>query len=172
MLTWWGSSLRSTVKLRYWRERAKSGDGVRASVVHTTSVAGFAGNYGQAAYSAAKAAVLGLSRVVSLEGAAYGVRSNAISPSASTRMGGEQELPGLRPSAVSPLVSWLATENCPADGQIFHCMNGRLAVVSAPRAVEVFTSAEPWTLAQLDTLLRPALLSPPAITEFLGEEFG
>jgi NAD(P)-dependent dehydrogenase (short-subunit alcohol dehydrogenase family) len=68
--------------LAYWRDRAKAGHEVKASVIHTTSVAAFAGNLGQANYSAAKIAVLALSRVVSLEAGKYGVRSNAVSPSA------------------------------------------------------------------------------------------
>jgi len=72
--------------LAYWRDRAKGGHEVKASVIHTTSVAAFAGSLGQANYSAAKAAVLALSRVVSLEAGRYGVRSNAVSPSARTRI--------------------------------------------------------------------------------------
>jgi NAD(P)-dependent dehydrogenase (short-subunit alcohol dehydrogenase family) len=38
------------------------------------------GNFGQANYSAAKAGIVGLARTVALEGAAYGVTSNVVSP--------------------------------------------------------------------------------------------
>ena len=37
-----------------WRVPAKAGQRVAASVIHTTSVAGFIGNFGQAKHSAAK----------------------------------------------------------------------------------------------------------------------
>ena len=58
--------------MAYWRAQAKAGHPLAASVVHTTSIAAFAGNFGQANYTAAKSAVLGLSRVVALEGAKIG----------------------------------------------------------------------------------------------------
>src|SRR5262249_42603142 len=64
--------------MSHWRERSKAGEDVRASLVHTTSVAGFVGNFGQANYSAAKAGIVALSQVAALEGRNYGVRSNAI----------------------------------------------------------------------------------------------
>src|SRR5262249_10844196 len=69
----------------YWRDRSKAGHEVKASVIHTTSVAAFAGNFGQANYTAAKLGIIGLSRVTALEGQRYGIRSNAVSPSARTR---------------------------------------------------------------------------------------
>ena len=71
----------------YWRSRSKAGREVRAAIVHTTSIAAFGGNFGQANYTAAKSAIIGLSRVAALEGARYGIRSNAVSPSARTRLG-------------------------------------------------------------------------------------
>ena len=72
--------------LAYWRDQAKAGAKVAASVVHTTSLAGLVGSFGQANYASAKLGVVGLSRVVAMEGAKYGVRSNAVSPSARTRI--------------------------------------------------------------------------------------
>src|SRR5262249_42891743 len=54
--------------LAYWRRRAHElGSPVRASVIHTSSLSGLIGNFGQANYSAAKLGVLALSRVASLE---------------------------------------------------------------------------------------------------------
>lgn len=49
-------------------------------VIHLGSVAGSLGAAGQAAYSAAKAALEGLSRSVALEAAASGVTSNLVEP--------------------------------------------------------------------------------------------
>ncbi len=48
--------------------------------VLTTSSAGLYGNYGQAAYSAAKSAVIGMVRALAIEGRRHGVGINAIAP--------------------------------------------------------------------------------------------
>lgn len=167
--------------LAYWRDCAKSGEPLRASVIHTTSVAGFAGNFGQANYSAAKSAVLGLSQVVALEGAKYGVRSNAVSPSARTRItaasnaglqgntrmvGGRDELD---PTHVSPLIGWLAEETCPASAQVFHVYGGRLLVIGMPRAVHDIRTENLWTAAAIEKQLSDTLLRSPTLDEFLPE---
>src|SRR5499427_5817377 len=55
-------------------------------IVVTTSGSGTVGNFGQSNYGAAKMAVNGLINVLRLEGAKYNILSNAISPSANTRM--------------------------------------------------------------------------------------
>ena len=54
--------------------------------VHFTSTSGLVGNFGQANYSAAKMGIVGLSRSIALDMAAFNVRSNCISPFAWTRM--------------------------------------------------------------------------------------
>jgi len=59
------------------------GEGV---YVHFTSTSGLIGNIGQANYAAAKLGVMGLSRIVAMEGQAKNVRSNVIAPFAWTRM--------------------------------------------------------------------------------------
>jgi len=167
--------------LAYWRDRSKAGQAVKASIVHTTSIAAFAGSFGQANYSAAKLAIVGLSRVAALEGAKYGVRSNAVSPSARTRIG--METPGadqafrppddsqafdrLDPANVSPLVAWLAQADCPATAQVFHIYGNRLIVISMPSIVHDLRTNGRWTLEALDRELPRRLLTPPAITDFL-----
>jgi 3-oxoacyl-[acyl-carrier protein] reductase len=55
-------------------------------VVNVTSCVGEHGNVGQAAYSAAKAGVVGLTKTTAKELARFGVTVNAISPMAQTRM--------------------------------------------------------------------------------------
>ncbi|GAA3124908.1 SDR family NAD(P)-dependent oxidoreductase [Streptosporangium carneum] len=162
--------------LAHWRRRA--GEGVRpdASVIHTTSVAAFTGNVGQANYGAAKMAMLALSRCVSLEAGRHGVRSNAISPGARTRitegMGTAEVAEGAfdpaDPANVSPLVAWLAQAGCPADGQVFHCSGEEILVVDMPRAVARLRTEGRWTLADLDRRLPDALRTPPALDDFLG----
>lgn len=162
--------------LAHWRRRAKGGEVADASVVHTTSVAGFAGNVGQANYAAAKLAVLALSRCVSLEGGRYGVRSNAVSPGARTRITAGMDdvaapaegFDAAAPENVSPLICWLASADCPADGQVFHCSGSEVAVVSMPRVTSRVRTEGRWTVEALAGELPGRLLTPPGIDHFLG----
>ncbi len=55
-------------------------DGERGLIVHTSSVAAFEGQVGQAAYSATKAGVVGMVLPLAREFAAFGVRVMAIAP--------------------------------------------------------------------------------------------
>jgi NAD(P)-dependent dehydrogenase (short-subunit alcohol dehydrogenase family) len=167
--------------MAYWRDRSNAGAAVKASIGNTTSNAAFAGSFGQANYSAAKMAIVGLSRVAALEGAKYGVRSNAVSPSARTRIG--METPGadqgfgapadpdafdrLDPANVSPLIAWLAQADCPATAQVFHTYGDRLIVVAMPSIVHDLRTEGRWTLEALDRELPGRLLTPPAIEDFL-----
>ena len=65
-----------------------------------TSTAGLEGSPGQPNYAAAKEGIVGLTRSTALAMARYGVRCNAISPTADTRM--TQRLPGdLRAAATA-----------------------------------------------------------------------
>jgi NAD(P)-dependent dehydrogenase (short-subunit alcohol dehydrogenase family) len=167
--------------MAHWRSRAKRGEEVRASVIHTTSVAGFCGSFGQANYSAAKAAVLGLSKVVALEGEAYGVRSNAVSPSARTRFtmsmkGSEERLRPpedashfdfYAPENVSPLIAWLAEADCPANGQAFHCAGNRIFVVAIPAIAHLVETDGRWTAEKLDEELPERLVPAVPIDAFL-----
>jgi NAD(P)-dependent dehydrogenase (short-subunit alcohol dehydrogenase family) len=50
------------------------------AIVNTASIAGMVGTAGQAAYATAKAGVVMLTRCMALDGAAAGVRVNAVSP--------------------------------------------------------------------------------------------
>src|SRR3982751_4914843 len=69
----------------YWREQAKAGKEVKASVISTSSTSGLLGNPGQTNYGAAKAGIASFSIIVAQEVARYGVRSNCIAPAARTR---------------------------------------------------------------------------------------
>jgi NAD(P)-dependent dehydrogenase (short-subunit alcohol dehydrogenase family) len=55
-------------------------DGERGVLIHTSSVAAFEGQIGQAAYSATKAAVMGMTLPIAREFAAFGIRCMAIAP--------------------------------------------------------------------------------------------
>jgi NAD(P)-dependent dehydrogenase (short-subunit alcohol dehydrogenase family) len=101
-------------------------------IVSTSSASGLFGNFGQANYGAAKAGIAGLTRVIAIEGAAYGVRANAIAPLAATRM--TQGILGelaerVAPETVSPVVAYLAHEHCAVTGQIYSVAAGRVAKI-------------------------------------------
>ncbi|WP_283139238.1 SDR family NAD(P)-dependent oxidoreductase [Rhizohabitans arisaemae] len=163
--------------LAYWRKRAADGPIVDSSVVHTTSVAAFAGNVGQANYGSAKMAMLALSRCVSLEAGRYGVRSNAVSPGARTRITSGLAVPEVAdgefdaadPGNVSPLIAWLARADCPADGQVFHASGEEILVVDMPRVAARLRTDGRWTQDALDRTLPDRLTVPPGLTDFFGE---
>ena len=99
-------------------------------IVNTSSASGLFGNFGQANYGAAKAGLAGLTRVLALEGEENGITVNAIAPIALTRMtqGILGELaPKVSPESVSPLVAYLASEECTVNGNIYSVAGGRVA---------------------------------------------
>jgi NAD(P)-dependent dehydrogenase (short-subunit alcohol dehydrogenase family) len=159
--------------MAWWREQSKAGKTVQASVVHTTSLAGLVGNFGQANYAAAKLGVVGLSRTIAIEGRRYGVRSNAVSPSARTRIETSLKPPPagvfdvFDPANVSPLVAWLALADCPATGQVFQAYGNRVEVIQ-PSAVAVDVRTEgQWSVAALDRALRDRLPRLPELGDFV-----
>lgn len=101
-------------------------------IISTSSAAGIFGNFGQTNYGAAKLGLVGFTRVLAVEGAKYNIKANAIAPLALTRM--TEDLMGaladkLDPSQVSPIVAWLAHEDCPVTGQVYSVGGGRVANV-------------------------------------------
>lgn len=99
-------------------------------VINTASNAGILGNFGQTNYGAAKMGLVGFTRVLAVEGARNNIKANAIAPIARTRM--TEELLGplaekLDPSLVSPLVAFLAHEDCDVSGEIYSAAGGRIA---------------------------------------------
>jgi NAD(P)-dependent dehydrogenase (short-subunit alcohol dehydrogenase family) len=111
---------------RHWREVAKGGGEVTASIINTSSESGVFANATQANYAAAKSGVAALSEVASKELARYGVRSNAVLPRARTRLT-DGFIPAPKagrydkwdPANVVPFVAYLASASCPITGQVF-----------------------------------------------------
>jgi NAD(P)-dependent dehydrogenase (short-subunit alcohol dehydrogenase family) len=96
----------------------------------TSSAAGLLGNFGQANYGAAKMGLVGLSGVLAIEGTKYDIKSNVIAPIANTRM--TKELLGpmadlLAPECVTPLVTYLVSEQCDLTHEVFSVGGGRYA---------------------------------------------
>ncbi len=86
-------------------------------IAMTTSSSGLYGNFGQANYGAAKMGLIGLMNTLVLEGAKYGIRVNALSPCAATRMTEglipENLLELLTPESVTPALLYIVSENSP-----------------------------------------------------------
>ncbi|WP_425988003.1 SDR family NAD(P)-dependent oxidoreductase [Brevundimonas sp. TWP2-3-2] len=107
-----------TATLPIYRHMREQGSG---RIVMTTSAAGLHGVHGMAAYSASKAAVIGLMRVIALEGGPKGVHANAVAPYALTAMTEKyvDEATGaaMPTELVAPVVSWLVSAGCQLNGE-------------------------------------------------------
>ena len=96
--------------------------------VHTTSASGLFGNFGQVNYGAAKAGLVGLSNVLAIEGAKYNIKSNAVAPTARTRMTEDVLGPFVEmfdPVQVMPMVVYLCSEENELTHEIFTVGGGR-----------------------------------------------
>lgn len=89
----------------------------RGRIIMTTSSSGLYGNFGQANYSAAKMALVGLMQTLAIEGAKYDIRVNCIAPTAATDMlkgvVPDAALNLLKPEMVSPAVLALVSDDAP-----------------------------------------------------------
>ncbi|MFC0283741.1 SDR family oxidoreductase [Camelimonas abortus] len=87
-------------------------------ILFTASASGIYGNFGQANYGAAKAAMIGLMNVLHLEGASKNIRVNTLAPAAATRMTEElmppQMLEMMKPEMISPGVLYLVSDDAPS----------------------------------------------------------
>lgn len=91
-------------------------------MVLTASSAGLYANHGQAAYSAAKAAVIGLMRALAIEGRRHQVLVNVIAPYGYSQMTAPYMSQAMArdfdPALVAPLVGWLASDACDVTGEV------------------------------------------------------
>src|SRR3954452_19483771 len=123
----------------YWRTEAKEGRQRAARVVNTTSGAGMQGSVGQTTYSAAKAGIAAMTLVAAAELGRYDVAVNAIAPVARTRMtegafpemmagAAEDVFDAMDPANNSPVVAWLASEDCDITGRVLEIEGGQICV--------------------------------------------
>ncbi len=147
----------------YWREQTKAGKEVKANIVNTSSTSGLLGNAGQANYGAAKAGIASLAIIAGMELERYGVRANAIAPAARTRM--TEATPGLGdviqppeeegqfdvwdPANISPLVAYLATEDCPFTKQTFFIQGGTVRYFQPWTMTDTIEKDDRWTVTEL-----------------------
>ncbi|MEA3077206.1 MAG: hypothetical protein QOF60_2114 [Actinomycetota bacterium] len=152
----------------YWREQSKAGKEVKANIVNTSSTSGLLGNPGQANYGAAKAGIGAFTVILGQELTRYGVRTNAIAPAARTRM--TEATPGLgdivrapedpgafdvwNPANISPLVAWLSTENCPANGKVFFVQGGTVKLFQGWTMTDGIERNDRWTVADLEAEMK------------------
>ena len=155
----------------YWRERAKAGHPVNASIINTSSTSGLLGNIGQSNYGAAKAGIAAFTVIIAEELGRYGVRANAIAPAARTRM--TESTPGLAdyvvkpsdeavfdvwdPANISPLVATLAMADCTATGRVFFVQGGTVRLFQNWTMTETLERDDRWAVADLAAQL-PTLL--------------
>ncbi|GME74810.1 unnamed protein product [Ambrosiozyma monospora] len=109
-------------------------------IINTTSTSGIYGNFGQANYASAKAAILSFSRTLAIEGKKYKIRVNAIAPHAETSMTKtifkETELNKFSPSQVSPFVVLLASDEIGGiSGELFEVGAGWIGKLLISRKV-------------------------------------
>jgi NAD(P)-dependent dehydrogenase (short-subunit alcohol dehydrogenase family) len=143
----------------YWRDQSKEGKGIKRAVINTSSTGGLFGQIGQTNYGAAKGGIATFGIIADAELSRYGVRVNTIAPAAATRLTGagrraqENPNPGWTPmdaGNVSPFVAYLATEDCPIHGRVFHVVGGDVYLFQ-PYAIVDKVSKEggAWTVEEL-----------------------
>jgi NAD(P)-dependent dehydrogenase (short-subunit alcohol dehydrogenase family) len=144
----------------YWRNRSKEGADVDARIINTSSGAGLQGSVGQSAYSAAKGGIATLTLVQAAELRRYGVTSNAIAPSARTRMTEgvfadmmkkpDSGFDAMHPGNVSPLVVWLGSSaSRDVTGRIFEIAGGKISVADGWREGPAVDCGRRWEPAEV-----------------------
>jgi NAD(P)-dependent dehydrogenase (short-subunit alcohol dehydrogenase family) len=134
-----------------------------------TSTSGLIGNLGQANYAAAKMGVIGLSRILAMEGAAKNVRCNIIAPFAWTRMIATipvkdeasakrvERMQRMKPEQVAQLAIALCAPEAKVSGQIFGVRAGEIMLFSQPRPVRSIACLEGWTPESIIETALPAM---------------
>jgi NAD(P)-dependent dehydrogenase (short-subunit alcohol dehydrogenase family) len=119
-------------------------------IVLTSSIGGIYGNHNCVNYGMSKAGMIGLNNVAALEGEAEGVKCNIIVPGAVTRMAEGLDIsqyPPMEPQLVSPVVGWLAHEDCSITGEMLVALAGRVARAYVAETRGVYRPS--WTIGEV-----------------------
>lgn len=123
------------------------------------------GSIAQAAYSAAKAGIATLTLVQAAELGRYGITSNALAPSARTRMTEEafpemmarpegDEFDAMDPANVSPLVAWLGSDlSGDVTGRVFEAEGGKIGIAEGWRHGPSEDKGARWEAAELSDVV-------------------
>jgi len=99
-------------------------------VILTTSTIGLTGYKYAASYCSAKAAIIGLTKSIAVEGKKFGIVANCIAPHAASKMidnlVDKDLLEEVKPEYVAPYVSFLASHDCPYNGEILQIGAGSM----------------------------------------------
>jgi len=163
----------------HWRNESKAGRAPDARIINTSSGAGLAGSVGQSAYSAAKAGIAALTLVQAAELARYGVTSNAIAPSARTRMTEEvfkdmmakptSGFDGMAPENISPLVVWLGSaESRGVTGRMFELAGGKLSLADGWQPGPAVDKSARWAPDEIGAAVHGLIAKAPAPQKVYG----
>jgi NAD(P)-dependent dehydrogenase (short-subunit alcohol dehydrogenase family) len=167
----------------HWRDKAKAGEPVDARIINTSSGAGLLGSVGQAAYSAAKAGIATLTLVQAAELRRYGVTSNALAPSARTRMtetvfadmmaapGEEAAFDAMAPENIAPIVAWLASsESRHVTGRVFEVEGGKVSIADGWQHGPSVDKGDRWEPSELGPVIDDLLAKTPPPAPVYGAQ--
>ena len=151
----------------YWREQHKAGKGKPRHLVHTSSTSGLFANPGQSNYGAAKTGIATFSQIAAKELIRYNVKSNTVAPGARTRL--TLATPGLDqimkpaeggfdewdPANISPLVAYLASEECRFTGETFFVQGGNVTLIESWSRGASVDRDSMWSVEELADALAP-----------------
>lgn len=144
----------------YWRAKAKDGRAPDARIINTTSGAGLQGSIAQSAYSTAKGGIASLTLVQAAELGRYGITSNALAPSARTRMTEQafadkmategDSFDVMDPDNIAPAVVWLGSEaSADVTGCVFELEGGKIMLEDGWREGPVVDKGARWDPADV-----------------------
>ena len=139
----------------FWRGQQKAGKAIDARIINTTSGAGLQGSIAQAAYSTAKGGIAALTLVQAAELGRYGITSNALAPSARTRMTEQafadkmatqaSAFDAMDPANIAPAVVWLGSaQSAHVTGCVFELEGGRITIEDGWREGPTLDAGARW----------------------------